>query len=128
MPVLKWEMEIKDHFIKGGKVLSILSRGISSDGVYIDVRESDSGLAARFFIKYNVNIGGKDYLLMHEQNVPAEELTSARVLDKQRLSCMDRDRFSSLLNALTTFVEENEYTSAEELTKVLGDLPRDATS
>lgn len=128
MPVLKWEMEIKDHFIKGGKVLSILSRGISSDGVYIDVRESDSGLAARFFIKYNVNIGGKDYLLMHEQNVPAEELTSARVLDKQRLSCMDRDRFSSLLNALTTFVEENEYTSAEELTKMLGDLPRDATS
>jgi hypothetical protein len=122
MPVLKWQMEIQNHSITGGKVLDIVGRGQTSGGVYIDVRESETGSAARFIIKYSVNIGGKDYLLMHEENDSPDELTSARVLDKQCLSCMDRDRFSSLFNALTTYVESNSYTSPEVLAKVLGEF------
>lgn len=123
MPELKWQLEINGRPVKGGKVISIVKRGCSARGVLLDLKEEESGAASTFVVRYTVNIGGKDYLLIHEDGTTGEELTAIRMLDKNRLSAMDPDRFSSLVNAIYRYLEETEPSNVAELAKVLGDLP-----
>lgn len=123
MPTLKWQMEMQGHEIKGGQILEITGRGQSVHGPFIILRISGSQSASTFFVRYNINIGGKDYLVIHEEGTACDELIAIRMLDKDRLSCMDRDRFSSLSRAMTDFITDRNFANAAELVPVLGDLP-----
>jgi hypothetical protein len=125
MPQLKWQLELQGRPIKGGKVIAIMARRQTDRGVELDLQDVESLATASFLVRNNVNIGGKDYLLIHADTESADELTAIRMLNKSQLSAMDPDRFSSLVNAIYRYLEETPPTSTEELARVLGDLPRD---
>lgn len=121
MPELQWQLKMQNRPIKGGKVITIVSHGQSARGVVLELQDNDSGVASKFLVRYNINIGGKDYLLIHEDGTSDEELTTIRMLDKTRLSAMDPDRFSSLVNAIYRYLKETPPTSIAELSRLLGD-------
>lgn len=123
MPTLKWQMEMQGHEFKGGTILEITERGQTAEGAFVVLRASNLQIRSTFFVRYNVNIGGKNYLLLQEQGTTSDDLIPIRMLDKARLSCMDRDRFSSLSRAMTDFVADRNFASVAELVQVLGDLP-----
>jgi hypothetical protein len=120
---LKWQLKIAERFVKAGSAIDISERWQSEGRVFLKVREIDSGNSSHIWVRSIVNIGGKNYLLLEEVDSTGEEFVVARLIDHQRLCAMDPDRFSSLSNALTSFMESHTVTTVAEFESVLGALP-----
>jgi hypothetical protein len=120
---LKWQLKIADRFVKAGSLLDIIERWQTGGSVLLKLREVESGCSVEIWVRDNVNIGGKNYLLFKEVDHAGDEFVVARLIDKHRLCAMDPDRFSSLSNALTSFLESQPATTLAEFENVFGALP-----
>jgi len=112
------------------------SVGTESGAQNREATNGSSAVSAIFIVRCNVCIGGKNYLLLqspsnsatesgdtrHRPYEPDHRTYVVRLLDKDRLTAMDPDRYSSLRNALCSFLETNVQTHPEELEKLLGAL------
>lgn len=123
MTALKWEMMMAREPVKAGKVLDISVRGLTGDGVFFVLRDEEEGSSAVFLVQSHANIGGNNYVFIKDQMSSLDELIVARLLDRDRVAAMDKDRFSSLLNAFNLALEEKEKMQPEELEKILSQLP-----
>ena len=125
MQSVNWQMYVAGEPVQPGVDLRVSEKWQNAAGAYVVLQPAEKEKTTTFLVRYNVNIGGKDYLLIHADTESADELTAIRMLNKSQLSAMDPDRFSSLVNAICRYLEETPPTSTEELARVLGDLPRD---
>jgi hypothetical protein len=123
MTTLKWQLKIAESFVKAGSSLAITDRWQSDGRIFLTVQDIDSGNSSHIWVRSIVNIGGKNYLLLEEVDSTGEEFVVARLIDQQRLCAMDPDRFSSLSNALTLFIESHTVTTVPDFERVLGALP-----
>jgi hypothetical protein len=144
---LDWQLKMNGQPIKGGSFLSIVSCELIAERFRIKLLD-ESAITASFEVYSNVNIGGKDYLLLEPDmtfsiastdptasagstastgsTVPTgptmstdRTLTVVRLFDKTRVCAMDPDRFSSLRNAFSTFMEMGETSSIATLRLLL---------
>lgn len=114
---MNWELILAGKAVRPGKVINIDERGETETGPFLLVRDGESGDSSRLRVHSNVSIGGRDYLLLRDES--AGELIVVRLLDKQRIVAMDPDRFSSLKNALLTYLEHQQNENRPSL-KELG--------
>jgi len=134
MQSINWQLYIAGEPIKPGVNLRVTERWRNAAGAFIVIRAVDGGTengteqtsadkgSSTFCVRFNVNIGGKNYLLLEDSKSPAGDLTAVRHFSADTLSAMDPDRFSSLRNALIDFLKMEMPTQMEELEKLLGGL------
>ena len=117
---LNWQLEIHGRPIKGGSFLAVVSCELIGDRFWMKLLD-ESGGTDSFKVYSNVNIGGKDYLILEKGSTDStdEALTVVRFFDKKRICAMDADRFSSLRNAFLTFLEIGETGSIATLSLLL---------
>ncbi|HEY9784407.1 MAG TPA: hypothetical protein V6D17_03325 [Candidatus Obscuribacterales bacterium] len=114
-----WQLTIGGRPVRPGAIVSVSDASTGeADAVRIKLTDAESAAWQEFEVYARVIIGGKDYLLMDAAN---GKLVAARLLDKRRLIAMDPDRFSSLRNALMTFLETNQRTHVSELRPLFSD-------
>lgn len=105
-----------------GVNLRVNEKWQNSHGVYVVLQPAEKEKTSTFCVRYNVNIGGKDYFLLESANSPEGDLTVVRCFGPDRFGAMDPDRFSSLRNALIDFLKGETPTKLEVLDKLLGGL------
>jgi hypothetical protein len=138
---LDWQLKIDEQPIKGGSFLAVVTCELVGDRFQIKLLD-ESGATNAFKVYSNVNIGGKDYLLLENVSRASststevvdstdttdftvstdstdETLTVVRLFDKTRVCAMDPDRFSSLRNAFLSFLEIGETSSIATLRLLL---------
>lgn len=124
MQALDWHLTIAGQTITAGRNVVVLERWRTNDGiVYLELRSDEANLSETYAVRFNVNIGGKNYLLLEAAQAPVSVYIVARLFDADKICAMDPDRFSSLRNALDTFLEEPKINSIEEFEQLLGPLP-----
>lgn len=122
--VLLWQLSIAGNPVAPGTIVLIAGRGQLDGSILVMLDHPQTAAQSTFQVVANVNIGGKNYLLLHEEAGPSQhEIVVARLLDKERICAMDPDRFSSLQNALALFLESPVFAAVEEMEKILGELP-----
>jgi hypothetical protein len=122
MQSVNWQLYIAGEPVKPGVNLRVKEKWQNAAGVYIVVNCADDDKTSTFHVRFNVNIGGKNYLLLEDASTPAGDLTVVRHFSADNLSAMDPDRFSSLRNALIEFLKSALPTKTEELEKLFGGL------
>ncbi len=134
MQSVNWQLYIAGEPVKPGLNLRVEEKWQSAAGAYVVLSCADEGLeknagedssagkSSTFCVRFNVNIGGKNYLLLENASAPAGELTVVRHFSPDNLSAMDPDRFSSLRNALIEYLQTELPTKTEELEKLFGGL------
>lgn len=122
MALLQWQLTIGEYIVKPGSIIEITRRWQKGGQVFITASQNDSNVSATFLVRSNVSIGGKNYLLMEGTSGAREDLVVARLMDQNRLCAMDRDRYSSLSNALATFLQSDTVTPLSEFEQILGRL------
>lgn len=143
MTALTWQLNIAGRKIAPGDLLDVVERGNDGRSIWLELRSQKQHVSEHFLVRFHVNIGGKDYLILSRpgdndregdvdrktetvsgaQEPPGSEeseLPIVRVLRKDCLSAMDPDRFSSLRNALDMFLEAPAEPSLDELSRLLG--------
>jgi hypothetical protein len=113
MNELRWQMIMENVPIRGGAILNVVRRGKTDAGYFVMLSEPQSSTQAEFWLDGHVNIGGKDYLLLRDNNRTDGELVIVCVMDKDRYIAMDPDRFSSLANALSLYRESRAGQKSE---------------
>lgn len=115
--LLKWQLTIAGVQVKPGASIEIPLRNETAHSECLLLRDTESGAKSSFWVRGNVNIGGKDYLFLQELNpasnqshVIDNEYVVVRAPEHDRLIAMDPERFSSLSNALTLYLESKQLT------------------
>jgi hypothetical protein len=117
---LDWQLRIDARTLKGGSRLAVISCELIGDRFLTKLLD-ESGATDSFRVYSNVNIGGKNYLLLEKDSLDSVDstLTVVRLFDKTQVCAMDPDRFSSLRNAFLTFLEIGEKTPIAALQLLL---------
>ena len=115
MNELRWQLIMENVAIRGGAILNVVRRGRINEEYFVMLSEPQSSTQAEFWLVGNVNIGGNHYLLLKDKHRPDDELVVVRVMDKDRYIAMDPDRFSSLTNALSLYMESRAEKNSEAL-------------
>lgn len=121
--VLGWQLSIAGNQVAPGAIVVVRERGQVNGSIFLVLDHPQTTEQSTFRVVANVNIGGKNYLLLNEQSNSEGELAVARLMDKERICAMDPDRFSSLQNALSLFLQAPVLATVSEMEKILGPLP-----
>ncbi len=103
MQSVKWQLVVAGEPVQPGANLRIKEKWQNAAGAYVVLQPADSENFSTFCARFNVNIGGKNYLLLEDSGTPAGDLTIVRLFSPDNFGAMDPDRFSSLRNALIDF-------------------------
>lgn len=122
MQSVNWQLVIAGTPVQPGKNLHVNEKWQNDAGAFVVLQSTESDQVSTFCVRYNVNIGGKNYLLLENSSEPAGVLTVVRLFGTDTISAMDPDRFSSLRNALIEFLNHEPPTALDELLKLLGGL------
>ncbi|MBA3994763.1 MAG: hypothetical protein C0469_14690 [Cyanobacteria bacterium DS2.3.42] len=122
MQSVKWQLVVAGEPVQPGANVRVKEKWQNAAGVYVVLQPADSDNLSTFCVRFNVNIGGKNYLLLEDSAAPAGDLTIVRHFSSDNFGAMDPDRFSSLRNALIDFLKTELPTKPEELEKLLGGL------
>ena len=122
MQSVKWQLVVAGEPVQPGTNVRVKEKWQNAAGVYVVLQPADSDNSSPFCVRFNVNIGGKNYLLLEDSGDPAGDLTIVRHFSSDNFGAMDPDRFSSLRNALIDFLKTELPTKPEELEKLLGGL------
>lgn len=123
MQPFDWQLMIAGQPVPAGRNVVVLERWRTVDDiVYIELKCDESNLSETFAVRFNVNIGGKNYLLLEAAQAPVSLYVVARLFGPDKICAMDPDRFSSLKNALASFLEEPKATDIKEFESLLGPL------
>ena len=123
-PELDWQLRLDGKPIAGGTFLLVLTCRITDDQVFIDLKHEQAVSATTFGVHSNISIGGKNHLILFPVGVSSPIPVVVRLFDRNRICAMDSDRFSSLRNALMSFVEAGGSTPATELYHLLYSQPQ----
>ncbi len=127
---IDWQLNFNGRLVKGGSQLAVSSCELFNEHYCLGLLD-EAGEAAEFRVHSNINIGGKNYLLVFASKSsdirdvashtsdPNALLIMLRLLDKKRVCAMDQDRFSSLRNAVSMFLESGKRTALSDLQSVL---------
>ncbi|HIA52288.1 MAG TPA: hypothetical protein EYN91_09410 [Candidatus Melainabacteria bacterium] len=122
MQSIQWQLFVAGEPVQPGANLRVNEKWQNAAGAYVVLQPAEKEKTSTFCVRYNVNIGGKDYLLLEDAHSPEGELTIVRCFSAERFGAMDPDRFSSLRNALIDFLQSEVPTKIEVLDKLLGGL------
>ena len=122
MQSINWQMFVAGVPVQPGANLRVSEKWRNAAGAYVVLQPAEMESNSTFCVRYNVNIGGKDYLLLEDANHPESNLTIVRCFSSDRFGAMDPDRFSSLRNALIEFLSSESPTKSDALDKLLGGL------
>jgi len=122
MQSINWQLFVQGEPVQPGTNLAVKEKWRHAAGAYVVLQPVEKEQSSSFCIRYNVNIGGKNYLLLEDASLPAGDLTIVRLFSADKMGAMDPDRFSSLRNALVDFLETEAPTKLEELEKLLDGL------
>lgn len=122
MQSINWQLFVAGEPVQPGANLRVNEKWQNTHGAYVVLQPAEKEKTSTFCVRYNVNIGGKDYLVLENSNSPEDDLTVVRCFGPDRFGAMDPDRFSSLRNALTDFLNSQTPTELEVLDKLLGGL------
>lgn len=122
MQSINWQLFVAGQPVQPGANLRVNEKWQNDHSAYLVLQPFESEMTSIFCVRYNVNIGGKDYLLLENANSPEGDLTVVRCFGPDRFGAMDPDRFSSLRNALIDFLNSESPAELEVLDKLLGGL------
>lgn len=122
MQTVNWQLYIAGEPVKPGVNLRVKEKWQNAAGAYVVLQPQEATETSTFCVRFNVNIGGKNYLLLEDAATPAGDLTVVRHFSADNLSAMDPDRFSSLRNALIEYLKTALPTNTEELEMLFGGL------
>lgn len=122
MQSVKWQLVVAGEPVQPGANVYVREKWHDAAGAYVVLQPPESDKSSIFCVRFNVNIGGKNYLLLEEASAPAGDLTIVRLFSSDNFGAMDPDRFSSLRNALIDFLQSELPAKLEELERLLGGL------
>ncbi len=122
MQSVSWQLVIAGEPVQPGANVRVNEKWQNAAGVYVVLQPAESGNTSTFCVRFNVNIGGKNYLMLEDAGAPASELTIVRLFSPDNFGAMDPDRFSSLRNALIDFLQTELPAKPQDLEKLLGGL------
>lgn len=122
MQSVNWQIYVAGEPVQPGVNLRVNEKWQNAAGVYVVLQPEENEKNSTFCVRYNVNIGGKNYLLLENAGDPSGDLTIVRHFGPDKLAAMDPDRFSSLRNALVDFLQGELPTKIEELEKLFDGL------
>jgi hypothetical protein len=116
--VLVWQLQLGDAAVRPGREVAISQRAHTEQGICLTLADTQ-GNSAQYIIDCACDIGGKHYVFLWHEESP-DELLVARMPDKDHIQAMDLERFSSLKNALTMFLESNDKPGGQDVETLLG--------
>ncbi|MBX9947976.1 MAG: DUF5309 domain-containing protein [Candidatus Obscuribacterales bacterium] len=122
MHSINWQLFVAGEPVQAGSSLRVVEKWQNAAGAYVVLQPDEKEISSSFCVRYRVNIGGKDYLLLEDGSVPESALTVVRCFSPLKFVAMDPDRFSSLRNALVDFLKSEHPAKVEDLDKLLGGL------
>ena len=122
MQSVKWQLVVAGEPVQPGVNVRVSEKWQNAAGAYVVLQPPESDKSSTFCVRFNVNIGGKNYLLLEDAGEPAGDLTTVRLFSPESFGAMDPDRFSSLRNALIDFLQTELPTKVDALEKLLGGL------
>ncbi len=122
MQSVNWQLVVAGEPVQPGVDVRVREKWQNAAGAYVVLQPPESDKSSTFCVRYNVNIGGKNYLLLEDASAPAGDLTIVRLFSPDNFGAMDPDRFSSLRNALIDFLQSELPAKLEVLEKLLGGL------
>ncbi len=122
MQSVKWQLVVAGEPVQPGTNVRVREKWQNAAGAYVVLQPPESDKSSTFCVRFNVNIGGKNYLLLEDASAPAGDLTIVRLFASDKFGAMDPDRFSSLRNAVIDFLQSELPAKLEELEKLLGGL------
>jgi hypothetical protein len=122
MQSVNWQLVVAGEPVQPGVNLRVREKWQNAAGAYVVLQPPECNKSSTFCVRFNVNIGGKNYLLLEDASAPAGDLTIVRLFSSDNFGAMDPDRFSSLRNALIDFLQTELPAKLEELEKLLGGL------
>ncbi len=122
MQSVNWQLFVAGEPVQPGVNVRVREKWQNAAGAYVVLQPPESDKSSTFCVRYNVNIGGKNYLLLEDASAPAGDLTIVRLFSPDNFGAMDPDRFSSLRNALIDFLQSELPAKLEELEKLFGEL------
>lgn len=122
MQSVKWQLVVAGEPVQPGANVCVREKWQNAAGAYVVLQPPESDNSSTFLVRFNVNIGGKNYLMLEDAAAPAGDLTIVRFFSPDNFGAMDPDRFSSLRNALIDFLQSELPAKLGELEKLLGGL------
>ncbi|MCC7531481.1 MAG: hypothetical protein IT342_23460 [Candidatus Melainabacteria bacterium] len=122
MQSVNWQLVVAGEPVQPGTRVRVREKWQNSAGAHVVLQQPQSDRSSTFCVRFNVNIGGKNYLLLEDASAPAGDLTIVRLFPPDNFGAMDPDRLSSLRNALIDFLQSELPANLEELEKLLGGL------
>lgn len=122
MQSVKWQLVVAGQPVAPGVNVRVQEKWQNAAGAYVVLQLPQSDKSTTFCVRFNVNIGGKNYLLLEDAGTPSGDLTLVRLFSPDSFGAMDPDRFSSLRNAVIDFLNTELPTHVDVLEKLLGGL------